>query len=90
MKENYNKSVKLECITCGDSDFEYNDDKSWIKCNRCEKEYNGEYNELVELNQENISQEIEKTKKEVQIDLQQKMNNILKETFKGNKNIKFK
>ena len=90
MKDNYNKSIQLRCITCGDTDFEFNDNKSWIKCNRCGKEYNGGYDELVELNQENINQEIEKTKEEVGNDLQKEMTDMFKKAFKGNKNIKFK
>lgn len=90
MKDNYNKSIKLRCITCGDTDFDFNDDKSWIKCNRCGKEYNGGYDELVELNKENINQELEKTKEEIGKDLQKEMTDIFKKAFKGNKNIKFK
>lgn len=90
MKDNYNKSIKLRCITCGDTDFDFNDDKSWIKCNRCGKEYNGGYDELVELNQENINQELEKTKEEIGKDLQKEMTDMFKKAFKGNKNIKFK
>lgn len=90
MKDNYNKSIELRCITCGDTDFDFNDDKSWIKCNRCGKEYNGGYDELVELNQENINQELEKTKEEIGKDLQKEMTDMFKKAFKGNKNIKFK
>lgn len=90
MKDNYNKSIELRCITCGDTDFDLNDDKSWIKCNRCGKEYNGGYDELVELNQENINQELEKTKEEIGKDLQKEMTDMFKKAFKGNKNIKFK
>ncbi|MFA5324842.1 MAG: hypothetical protein WC305_01595 [Bacteroidales bacterium] len=90
MKDNYNKSIQLRCITCGDTDFEFNEDKSWIKCNRCGKEYNGGYDELVELNQENINQELEKTKQEIGEDLQKEMEDMFKNAFKGNKNIKFK
>lgn len=90
MKNNYNKSIQLKCVTCGDSDFEFNDDKTWIRCNRCSKEYNGGYDELVELNQENINQEIEKTKDEIGKDLQKEFTDMFRKTFKGNKNIKFK
>lgn len=90
MRDNYNKSIQLRCITCGDTNFDFNDDKSWIKCNRCGKEYNGGYDELVELNQENINQELEKTKEEIEKDLQKEMTDMLKKAFKGNMNIKFK
>ena len=90
MKDNYNKSIQLRCITCGDADFEFNEDKSWIKCNRCGKVYSGGYNELVKLNQENINQELEKTKEEIGKDLQKEMKDMFKNAFKENKNIKFK
>ena len=90
MKDNFNKSIQLRCITCGDTDFQFNDDKTWIKCNRCGKEYPGGYDELVELNQETISQKLEETKEEMAKDLKDDVTQILKDAFKGNKNIKFK
>lgn len=90
MKDNYNKSIQLRCITCGDTDFDFKDDKSWIKCNRCGKEYNGGYDELVELNQKSINQELEETKEEIGNDLQKEMTDMFKKAFKGNKNIEFK
>jgi hypothetical protein len=90
MKESYKKTIKLRCITCGDSDFEFNDDKSWIKCNRCGKEYPEGYDELVKLNQELINQELDKSKEEILKDTQKDIADMLKEAFKGNKNIKFK
>ncbi len=90
MKESYKKTIKLRCITCGDSDFEFNDDKSWIKCNRCGKEYPEGYDELVKLNQELINQELDKSKEEILKDTQKDITDMLKEAFKGNKNIKFK
>ncbi len=90
MKKSYDKKILLKCITCGDSDFEFNDDKSWIKCNRCNREYSGGYDELVELNQQTINQQIEETKSEITKDLKNDLNEMLKNTFKGNKNIKFK
>ena len=48
-------SEKLRCIVCGsESHFEFNDDKSCIKCTQCNREYLGGYDELLELNQEII------------------------------------
>lgn len=90
MKDSYDKSIQLQCITCGETQFEYNDDKSWVKCNCCNREYLGGYNELLELNQENINQELTKTKEEIDKDLQKEMNQMFKKAFSGNKNIKFK
>jgi ribosomal protein L37AE/L43A len=85
MKDSYDKSIKLFCITCGDSNFEYNEDKTWIKCNRCNREYEGGYDELVELNQENITSELEKTKSEIKTDLQEDLNKMFKNVFKNRK-----
>lgn len=90
MKDSYDKNIQLRCISCGDTDFEFNDDKTWIKCNRCGKEYQGGYNELVELNQENINQELEDTKNEIAKDLKDDITQMFRDAFKGNKNIKFK
>lgn len=90
MKDSYNKSIQLRCITCGDSDFEFNEDKTWIKCNRCGREYLGGYDELVELNQENINRELDETKKEITKDLQDDITKMFKDALKGSKNIKFK
>lgn len=90
MKDSYNKSIQLRCITCGDSDFEFNEEKTWIKCNRCGKEYMGGYDELVELNQENINKELDETKKEISNDLKDDITKMFKDAFNGNKNIKFK
>lgn len=90
MKNSYDKNIQLRCITCGDTDFEFNDDKTWIKCNRCGKEYQGGYNELVELNQENINQELEDTKNDIAKDLKDDITQMLRDAFKGKKNIKFK
>lgn len=90
MRNSYNKSVQLRCMSCGDSNFELNEDKSWIKCNRCGKEYQGGYDELVELNLETINQALIRTNDELTNDLQKEMKQTLKNAFKGDKNIKFK
>ena len=90
MKDSYDKNIQLQCIACGNTEFEFNDDKSWIKCNCCEKEYLGGYEELVELNQEKINRELEKSKDEIVNDLKDDLTKTFKDVFKNNKNIKFK
>lgn len=82
MKESYNKKTKLQCITCGDSDFKHDENKSWIKCNRCGKEYKGGYDELVELNQGNIDRDKDFMKKEVKEDLQKDLSEMFRKAFK--------
>ena len=90
MKKSYDKTFNLKCIICGDTDFEYNDDKTWIKCNRCGREYQGGSDELIELNQENINLELEKTKNELTEDIQKDFKEMLKKTLGSNKNINLK
>jgi len=86
MKNSYDKSVQLLCINCGDAIFEFNKDKTWIKCKRCGREYNGGYDELIELNQNENSQAIDDFKNEITKDIKDDIRNALK----GNKNFKLK
>lgn len=91
MKKDYSKSIRLRCVVCGsDSDFESNEDKTYIKCTKCNREYLGGYDELVELNQALIDEEVEATKQEVKEDLEKEIHDMLKKAFKGNKYITIK
>lgn len=91
MMKDYSKSIQLRCVVCGsDSDFESNEDKTYIKCTKCNREYLGGYGELVELNQALIDEEVEATKQEVKEDLEKEIHEMLKKAFKGNKYIKIK
>ena len=83
MKSNYSKSIRLRCIVCGsDSDFEYNEERTFIKCTRCNKEYFGGYDELVELNQEMIANNLEDLKVEVADDLKKELSNSIRRALK--------
>lgn len=42
------------CIDCFEERFEWNNDKSYVRCKVCGKEYLGGYNELVDLNRKYI------------------------------------
>lgn len=42
------------CIDCFEERFEWNKDKSYVRCKVCGKEYLGGYNELVDLNRKYI------------------------------------
>ncbi len=91
MMKDYSKSIQLRCVVCGsDSDFECNEDKTYIKCTKCNREYFGGYDELVELNQANIQDEMDAMKAEVKLDAEKYLRESLKKAFKGNKYIKFK
>lgn len=85
LKDNY--SVKLHCATCGSDDhFEFNDDKSYIKCTMCNREYLGGIEELKELNEEAIDD----LKEQIADDARSYIQDELRKAFKGNKYIKFK
>ena len=91
MKKNYSKSIQLRCVVCGsDSDFESNEDKTYIKCTKCNREYFGGYDELVELNKGLIDGEIERTKEEIASDVQDELTAMFKKAFKGNKYFRVK
>lgn len=91
MKENYNIEIKLRCDVCGSEDqFEFNEDKTFVKCKNCGKEYLGGYEELKELNEELIGNSISNMKSEVTNDLKDDLNAILKNAFGKNKNFKIK
>jgi DNA-directed RNA polymerase subunit RPC12/RpoP len=78
---------KLRCATCGsDSHFEFNEDKSYIKCSKCNREYLGGYDELMQFNQETIDE----IKNEIVQNVKKEITQKLKDAFRGNKNIKFK
>jgi DNA-directed RNA polymerase subunit RPC12/RpoP len=85
MKTNYTE--KLICATCGsDSHFKFNEDKSYIKCTNCNREYLGGYDELLELNHETI----DNVKQQIAQEAKNEILNHLKNTFRDNKNIKIK
>lgn len=70
MSEEYSKIIKLRCIICGDdSSFEYNDDKSYIKCKKCNREYFGGYEELVELNNALINKNVNEVQEQMQAEI---------------------
>ena len=91
MKDNYSYSIQLRCVVCGSEDhFDYNEDKSYIKCTNCGKEYFGGYDQLVSCNQDQIDEVKEIATEVVSNDLQKELNKMLNDAFKGNKYVKFK
>lgn len=91
MRKEYNRSISLRCVVCGSADhFEYNDDKTYVKCTLCNREYLGGMEELQEMNEAMIADEIESIKKDVAKDVEKEITEMLKNAVKGNKYITFK
>ncbi len=83
LKNNYSYTIKLRCIVCGsESDFDCNEDKSYIKCTNCGKEYYNGYEELVSCNQNQIEEIKEIATQRIKQDIQKDINQIIKKTFK--------
>lgn len=79
MKSNYDKTIKLQCATCGAEDFFETDEQiGVIICTKCNRTYNGGYDELVDLNQKRIDDELELTKEEIEKDLSKDIQNMFK------------
>lgn len=79
MKDVYCKYIKLHCATCGAEDFFETDKLSGIIiCTKCNRNYNGGYDELVDLNQKRIDDELELTKEEIEKDLSKDIQNMFK------------
>lgn len=79
LKKNYNRSVSLQCATCGStSAFETDEKTGVITCKRCNRVYYGGYDELVNLNQKQIADEVDDAKKEIEKDVQKELNKIFK------------
>lgn len=79
MKQNYNKQIKLLCATCGSGDFfDKNEETGVITCKKCNRIYYGGYDEIVELNQQCISSNVENMRQEVQQNLIKDLNSMFK------------
>ena len=90
MKRKYDRSVILRCVVCGSADhFEYNDNKTYVKCTLCNREYLGGLDERQEMNEAMIAEEIEAIKKEVIEDAEKEITDMFKKVLKGNKHISF-
>lgn len=79
--------VQFRCTTCGCEDqLEFNEDKSYIKCTRCGREYLGGLDELKEYNEDAM----ESIKEEIAADAKDEIMKSIRKAFKGSKYIKIK
>jgi hypothetical protein len=84
--QKYNREITLLCPTCGGTQFEFDDadDSEIVKCVSCEREVTKD--ELIQENQENISENIVEVGREITSDLQKE----LAKAFGGLKNTTIK
>ena len=81
MKNNYNRSIKLLCITCGsDNSFSIDDVTGVVTCKKCNRIYHGGKEELIELNQNIITKEMKDLQCEFKNDLVKELKNTLKKS----------
>lgn len=81
--KDYSRNIKLRCVVCGDTEsFSMDDTNQTIICERCGREYFGGKDELIALNQQFINEEVEEITAEVQKDVQNEINKMIKSIFK--------
>lgn len=90
MKENYSFSVTLRCPVCGSTDISLSEYNTYGKCNMCNKEFPGGYDELVGSNQAIINAALEDKKAEIAKVFEKELHDKLKKAFGGRKYIKVK
>ncbi|SEI39987.1 hypothetical protein SAMN05216327_101243 [Dyadobacter sp. SG02] len=89
MKNKYQMSVPLVCKSCQSEDIYLSEDKRFARCNQCQKEYPGGYDELVRANKLRIDAEMKKMQAKVVKDAEKKVDDMLKKAFGGGKNFRF-
>ena len=63
MKDSYDRSMSMQCPTCGGESFEHEEDKPDVRCVRCDRTMTKA--ELREANGARIEEEVEALKAEV-------------------------
>jgi uncharacterized Zn finger protein len=88
--EKYNRSIVLSCPTCGNTDFETSEDENnpLVRCVSCNRETTKD--DLINENGENIDFNVDEISDEVLTDVSNNLSKMLKNAFKGSKNIKIK
>ncbi len=84
------REVRMYCPTCGGTDFSFveNDDEELVSCAQCERQI--ARSDLLEENSELLAETQNEIAKEAQKQIEAEMKKMLRNAFKGNKNIKFK
>lgn len=84
---NLDRQISMLCPTCGCKDFNFDehDENGLVTCTQCERQLTRA--DIVAENSELIN---EIAKKEAQKQIEAEMKKMLKNAFKGNKNIKIR
>lgn len=90
--EKYQRSIGLQCPTCGCTDYEYEQGSDetieLAKCASCGRELTKD--ELIRENSENINEHSAEISKQITEDFAKELKGSLKKAFKGSKNIRIK
>ena len=88
--KNLDRQISLMCPTCGCKDFSFDehDENGLVSCAQCERELIR--TDLVAENSELITENQNEIAKEAQKQIEAEMEKMLKNAFKGNKNIKIR
>lgn len=86
--DKYDRQINLLCPACGNTQMEYLEYYEDVKCICCGRLTT--HDQLIEENGESIDLAINDIKKEVSKDMQKRLDKILKNAFKGSKNIRIK
>ncbi|MGP2443845.1 ECs_2282 family putative zinc-binding protein [Pantoea ananatis] len=86
--EKYNRNITLLCPVCGNTEMEHEEGSEIVKCVGCGKEFTKD--ELIQENGVSIEANIDEIKKELKKDIEKQFKDILKNAFKGSKNIRIK
>lgn len=88
--DKFDTGIRLHCPTCGCTDFSFveHDEEERVTCTQCERQM--ARFELIEENAELMTKTQNEIAKEAQKQIKAEMEKMLKNVFKGNKNIKFR
>lgn len=76
MKQDYSRSISMQCSTCGGTDFEFEDENSAVRCVGCNRAFTRE--ELIRENNAQIEAEVEDVKSQFISDISKDFKKMLK------------
>lgn len=76
MKDDYSRSVSMQCSTCGGTDFEFEDESSPVRCAGCDRVFTHE--ELIRENGARIESEVEDVKAQIVADIRKDFSKMFK------------